>query len=1236
MHETPARNETIAGHPKPILNIIGTESASDPRCRVELFGGLRLLQGDRVVTRFRTHKAATLLAYLALHLRQSHPRDQLVDLFWPEMDLEPGRTNLSTALTSLRRQLEPPGIPAGSLLVADRRTVQLNPGAVTTDVAELDALLDTASRTEELPERTLLLERTVDLYRGELLPGCYEEWALLERARCSERSIDALEELAAAREETGDLEAAVAAARRAVEADPYREEPYRVQMRCLAAQSRVGAALESYRKLEEVLQADLGVSPAATTRELAERLRRDPGSIRPVRPAPLASDGRQPTADRTSVPPPSAAQHPIPPDASEHERAGDPAAVGGRPSTVASLPLQLTRFFGREEEVADLTRRLVQPETRLLTLTGPGGAGKTRLAIEVARQVAPAFDGRVWFVELAALPDPNLIPFALAQTLKLSLSPDKDPLETVVERLADLPCLLLLDNVEHLLRNRSSLLGPESPPASKSARPAGATALVRLLLERVPQLTCLATSRQPLHLGGEQEFPVPPLGMPTGTETPERLLQWGSVALYADRAQLARPDFAVTERNGEAVAELCRKLEGMPLAIEMAAAWAKLLPPTRMLERLERQLDLLVSRRRDLPPRHQSLRATIEWSYGLLSLEQQACFARLSVFRGGWSLEAAEAVCGGEALRLLSELQEQSLVVILEGQAETRYRMLEPLREYAAEKLRECGEEASARAAQALYFLSLAEEARAALECSGRVWLDRLETEHDNLRAALRWYLEERDAASALRLAAALVPFWEVRFHLAEGQQWLESVLALPEAANAGVARARALAGAARLAVRRMDRSTGQRYWEEALAICRQREDRRGIAELLLQMGELEGYLSPGPEAAAGFAESLAFWREVGDRASVARTLFLQARLATARAAFPEARALHAEAAALNRELGDLRSAALNLRTLGDLSNTMGDYAVARTHLEESLAIDRQLDNRLGISEALLGIGQASYDLGDYPRARACWEEVLAIDTDKMGGGGYVLVCLAAVDRVEGDIAGARAGYEATRAGKLTERPRRNPAHGWSGLADLALAAGDETTAQRLYSECLPRYEAQPGEKWELILHRHVLWRLARRQGDTAASRALYQQALAYHETLMDPMLIAHSLRFLGVMAGPEEDRPSARRFLRESLLRGQEMEHREITVGSLRGLMELAVREGEWERAARLGGAAAARDPRVPRSRRPLEQYGEEALLTALRAALGEARFAAAWTEGHAMTLEQAIDDALSCKTPA
>jgi predicted ATPase/DNA-binding SARP family transcriptional activator len=1059
MPETPARNETISGHSEPILNTFGAGPATDPRCRLELFGGLRLLQGDRVLTRFRTHKAATLLAYLALHLRQSHPRDQLVDLFWPEMELEAGRVNLSTALTSLRRPLEPPGIPSGSVLVADRRSVQLNPAAVATDVAEFDALLDAASRAGDLAERTVLLERAVGLYRGELFPGCLEEWALLARARCSERYVDALEHLAAAREETGDLEGALAAARRAVEADPYREEPYRAQMRLYAFQGRVAAALETYRKLEQVLQAELGVSPAAVTRELAAQLQRNPeaaGAGFPARGAGPMPGGH--SAPGQLATPPAAvpgSQLSAPPiadlgsrnadlkDRSSQSASPNPHSAMGGAAPQALLPLQLTRCFGREAEIAALIRRLGEPETRLATLTGPGGVGKTRLALEVARHLAPTFDGRVWFVELAALPDPNLIPFAVANALKLPLVSDKDPLEAVVEMLADTPCLLLLDNFEHLLREGPGPQGRESQPVNKSDRPTGGTALVRLLLERVPQLTCLVTSRQPLHLGGEQEFPVPTLGVPTGTETPERLMEWGSVALYADRAQLAKPDFALTERNAEAVARLCRKLEGMPLAIEMAAAWVKTLSPARILERLERQLELLVSRRRDLPPRHQSLRATIEWSHGLLTAEQQTCFARLSVFRGGWSLEAAEAVCGGEALTLLSELQEQSLLVMMEGEGEARYRLLEPLREYAAEKLEEQGGTGAARAQHAAYFLALAEEPggnRSTL--AWWEWLTRLELEYDNLRSVLEWSLAEEKLEEALRLAGALAALWGHRGPVTEGRRWLEQVLAKASAQTS--ARARALQAAGWLAVLQDDGAAARPLYEQSLAIWQALGDKSGIANSLHNLGDAMG--SSDLEAARSYYErSLALWQELGNRRFSAAPLCNLGYIAKRQGDYLRARALFEEAMAIDREFGHRGGDAAV--ELGDVLCPLGEYARARAVLSKSLADAHELGNRVLLLAVLCNF------------ARLAWAEATAEEHPAEGGTGQGRLRKSA--RLYGAAAALRDAIGLLPKGHKWERFDREAAALRAALGEEAFAAawteGHSMTLEQAINDALSR-----------------------------------------------------------------------------------------------------------------------------------------------------------------------------------
>jgi predicted ATPase/DNA-binding SARP family transcriptional activator len=943
-------------------------------------GELRVLEGDRIIDRFRTQKAAWLLAYLALRVGQSAPRERLIDLFWPEMDPVAGRDNLSTALSSLRRQIEPAGMPAGSVLYADRQHVRLNPEVVVTDTAEFEHLMRAASHTAEPGQRATLLERATTLYRGELLPGCYEDWALQEQARWSERYGDALEELSEAHEQAGDLQAALSAAQRAVRADAYREGAYQRQMRLCAVLGRVSAALAAYDELERVLKRDLGVAPAAATRELRDQIRRDPHA--------LARPRAAPPAPREAVPAPAVRDAlPVPESPSMA-----PVAL--------SLPVELTRFFGRERELALLgallaptarsvsdsgewragTRDAGQPDARLITLTGPGGAGKTRLAVTVARRGASAYAGRVWFVDLGGLPDPNLIPFALAGALRLPPAPGEEPLERVVSALGDAPCLLLLDNFEHLLRDASVGSKSETPASG-----AGGAALVRLLIERVPGLTCLVTSRRPLHLGGEQEFPVLALDLPEPDGEPERLLQCSSVALYADRARAVKPDFAVTERNCGAVAALCRRLEGVPLAIEMAAAWARSLPPARILERLDHQLDLLVSRRRDLPARQQSLRATIQWSYDLLSPELRACFARLSVFRGGWTLEAAEAVCaGGEeeavsavspTLRLLSDLQEQSLVVAEEREEDTRYRMLEPLREYAREKVSERGEIEAMRARHAGHFLSLAEADPQVANAAQKRWLDRMEMEYDNLRAALEWsQTEEGDAEMGLRLAGALWRFWEVRGHRREGYRWLEAALARAPRRNA--AGLRALSAAGNIARDSGDLAVAQAHVEERLAIVRELGDREGVADALNFLGLLAQDRGDTESAHALYQECLAIMREVGHRPGIASSLYNLGSLARHRGDHEEARVYWDECRKVDIQLGI--KGGYVLWALGQLAWERGDTAAAGQYWYAALMEHREIGNPGAVIKSVEYLASLAVAEGEYERAARLWGAAIA------------------------------------------------------------------------------------------------------------------------------------------------------------------------------------------------------------------------------------------------------------------
>jgi predicted ATPase/DNA-binding SARP family transcriptional activator len=924
------------------------EFVVDVRCRIELFGELRVTQGDQVHTRFRTHKSAALLAYLALYLHQTHSRERLLEVFWPDMTVEAGRDNLSTTLSQLRRQLEPTGVPAKSILIADHQQVRLNAEAVSTDVAEFDQTIRMARRDDETEVRLRQLQRAVELYKGELLPGNYEDWAVREQSRCQAAYLEVLRLLVADLEESDDLAGALAAAQRMVEADPYEEEAYQMQMRLYVRQQHPAAALEVYQRLKNLFKKEMGVPPSPETQTLAEQVRRDPRALLAAR-ASTSKSARKPASPvRTeSVAPPPEAPRPSTPA---------PAAP--------PLPLQLTRFFGRQREREELQRLLLTPGTRLVTLMGTGGVGKTRLSIAMAEQVAPAFQGRVWFVPLADLPDAGLIPYALVNALRLPPVTDADPFERAVEALQEAPSLLVLDNFEHLLRE-----APE-PGKSDNRLSSGSTALVRMLLARVPELVVLVTSRQALRLGGEQEYPLSPLAVPSPAppETPESLLTNDSIALYNDRARSAKPDFALTSNNAADVATLCRMLEGVPLAIEMAAAWAKTLPPQKMVTRLDQQLNLLVSRRRDLPLRHQSLRATIEWSYDFLEPELQACFAQLSVFRGGTTLEAAEAVCGEEALDHLVRLQEQSLIVAEEAGEQTRYRLLEPLREFAAEKLEEMVAE-DARRRHRDWYLHLTERA-GPLSQDQVAWLDQIEAEHDNFRAALDFCKSDPDGAEAgLQLARQLVDFWDTRGYQREGRERIAAALEHPQAAQYGLIYSRALNGAANMAWSQGDMAAAAALYKQSLALCRERQDRRGIALVLGNLGGMRTAEGDWKASRVLLEESLSHWQALGDQR---QTAMLQLRLALVvrqEGAPAEAEALLLESLRLSRELGIEEMASYALGNLSPIARQRGDLEAGRAYQIESLVILRRLNSKRGIAYSLEEFAHLAQAGGDNWRA---------------------------------------------------------------------------------------------------------------------------------------------------------------------------------------------------------------------------------------------------------------------------
>ena len=613
----------------------------------------------------------------------------------------------------------------------------------------------------------------------------------------------------------------------------------------------------------------------------------------------------------------------------------------------ASLPVAVSRLVGRERELGDLRELIARPEVRLLTLTGPAGVGKTRLSIELAAGMQCAFPDGVALVELAPLSEPSLVAQAVASAVGVREQPAVPLLATLSDALQTHHLLLVLDSCEHLV-------GPCAELAER-------------LLRACVNLRILATSLEPLRIAGESTWVVPALSVPAPARLPpaEQLMDYDAVRLFVERAGAVRPGFTVTEHNAPIIAHLCWQLDGLPLALELAAAWVKTLTPEQIAARLEDRFRLLTGGSRTATPRHQTLRGAIEWSYSLLNVEERSFFDRLSVCAGGCRLEAVEAVCAGDglgeedALPLLDRLVGNSLVVAEERHGERRYRLLETLRLYGRERLVKSGEAESTYRRHAEHYLALAEAVEPELWGSNAVaWLDRLEIEHDNLRAALRWATGRGEAEIALRLGAALSRFWQVHAHLSEGLKWLESGLVWTSGASTAT-RARALDAAGHLARDRADYDQAWAHYEESLGLRRELDDRRGTALALNNLGVVAQLRGEYGRTVVLHDESLALFRTLGDTRGIAAVLSSLGTLASSRGDFVAADELYVESAVLFRELGDSRDIAACLSNQAGIARDRGDLGRATALAQESLVLFHELADHRGIAVCLELIGSA-------------------------------------------------------------------------------------------------------------------------------------------------------------------------------------------------------------------------------------------------------------------------------------
>ena len=926
--------------------------------------------------------------------------------------------------------------------------------------------------------------------------------------------------------------------------------------------------------------------------------------------------------------------------------------------SIENLPVSLTSFVGREREIVEVKQLL--GSKRLLTISGPGGAGKTRLAVQVALESREQYDSGGWFIDLAPLSDKTLVPQDILNTLGIREESGISPVDMLAQFFQDKSALLILDNCEQVLQ--------------------GVAQLAQSLIKKTSGLKILATSREPLGMAGETVWCIPSLSTPGAeAEIPiEKLMRYEAVQLFVERAMDARPNFAVTNRNMHLVAQICSRLDGIPLAIELAAARMKILSVADIAARLDHRLQFLVSDQ-NVAPRQKTLRNLIDWSYELLPQNEQVLLRRLSIFTGGWTLEAAEEVCTGEniesfeVLDLLSHLVDKSLVIAEISDVAERYRLLETIRQYAHERLEESGETSAIAFKHASYFTNMAERSYAEIWGKNQgYWIECLEAEHDNLRIAMEWMSQDEHAHEMLlRLAGSLWRFWWVRGYISEGRARLESALRLnPQAPRA--LRANGLRGAGKLALQQGDYIQAAAMSQESLDLFREIGDQWGIARQLEVLGEVAYYQGDYSQAVELHNKSLAIRKGIMDKEGIADSLQHLGVIARDHGDALHAKELFEQSLELFRELEDKIFTAQILNNLGIVEHSLCEYDRATPLLEEAVSLYRELNDNFGVSDVLQNLGNVAKDRGELKLAKSICEECLRLKQtlgDKRG--------IAHAQATLGEIAIFQGHYKL--ASELAEQSlaifqelgvKRGVMFCLGLRAFVAYYKGDYELATSLAEECLkisreikaPRAVAYCTEVLGLVAFARnrfqeavdlineaikifdkigdrrnvaIAWinlaRTAYRQGKFKNARTYIDQSLAVSRQLRTEWTHGLALEILGLLQRKQGDHDQALQLFQESL--------------------EISVIQGNWQGIANCIGAiaglaiianqpvdgmnlfAAAQMIReeigAKMGEGDQEEYNEYFNLTGQQ--LDEEQIQNAWSHGYSLTLEQAIEVAKS-----